>query len=68
MAPLGVFDVSVFFRRGCGAAQQAEPEEAGGEQHQRARSGVDCALDPDRALSSRFPSAEVLVPISFVQS
>ena len=39
MAPLGVFDVSVFFRRGCGAAQQAEPEEAGGEQHQRAPFG-----------------------------
>jgi hypothetical protein len=39
MAPLGVFDVSVFFTFGCGAAQQAEPEEAGGEQHQRARFG-----------------------------
>jgi hypothetical protein len=39
MAPLGVFDVSVFFTLDCGAAQQAEPEEAGGEQHQRARFG-----------------------------
>jgi hypothetical protein len=39
MAPLCVFDVSVFFTLGCGAAQQAEPEEAGGEQHQRARFG-----------------------------
>ena len=39
MAPLGVFDVSVFFTLGCGAARQAEPEEAGGEQNQRARFG-----------------------------